>query len=223
MQSSLKEKIKKIKIIIVDDHIMLRDGIKNVVNDINDFEIIGETGDGYEAISLAKILKPDIILMDISLPNINGIEVTRRIKKDHPNIKIIGLTMHDNEEYLSQMLQAGASGYIIKKAAASELQEAIRIVSRGESYLYPTVAKHLIGSYLRGIEGGNKSSEGLTSREKEILILIAEGNTNKEIAGHLQLSVKTVETHRSHIFEKLNVKDRIEAVRYAIRVGLVQP
>lgn len=214
----------KIKVVIVDDHIMLREGIKKIINGDPDFEIIGEAGDGKEAVDMVAKLSPDVVLMDISLPSLNGIEATRRIKRDNSKVKVLALTMHDNEEYLSQMLQAGASGYILKRAATSELQEAIKVVSRGESYLYPSAAKHLIGSYLKRVEDGGKSTiDGLTGREQEILILIAEGKTNKLIAGHLQLSVKTIEAHRSNIFSKLNISDRVEAVRYAIRRGLIEP
>lgn len=213
----------KIKIFIVDDHIMLREGIKQIVAENEELDIIGETGDGNDAVKQVCDLKPDIVLMDISLPSLNGIEATRRIKRDCPDIKILALTMHDNEEYLSQMLQAGASGYILKRAAGSELQEAINVVSRGESYLYPSAAKHLIGSYLKKMESGGKATlDGLTGREQEILILVAEGKTNKAIAGHLQLSVKTIEAHRSNIFEKLGISDRVEATRYAIRRGLIE-
>jgi len=216
--------MKKIRVFIVDDHIMLREGIKKLINSDSNFEIIGESGDGSEAVELVNKLKPDIVLMDISLPSLNGIEATRRIKRDNPKVKVLALTMHDNEEYLSQMLQAGASGYILKKAAVSELRDAIDAVNRGESYLYPSSAKHLIGSFLKRVESGGKSSiDGLTSREQEVLILIAEGKTNKEIAKHLQLSVKTIESHRSNMFEKLGINDRIEATRYAIRRGLIEP
>lgn len=216
--------MKKIRVFIVDDHIMLREGIKKLINSDSGFDIVGESGDGSEAVELVNKLKPDIVLMDISLPSLNGIEATRRIKRDNPKIKVLALTMHDNEEYLSQMLQAGASGYILKKAAVSELRNAIDAINRGESYLYPSSARHLIGSFLKRVESGGKSSiDGLTSREQEVLILIAEGKTNKEIAKHLQLSVKTIESHRSNIFEKLGINDRIEAVRYAIRRGLIEP
>lgn len=216
--------MKKITVFIVDDHIMLREGIKKLINNDSGFDIVGESGDGSEAVELVKKLNPDIVLMDISLPSLNGIEATRRIKRDNPKIKVLALTMHDNEEYLSQMLQAGASGYILKKAAVSELRNAIDAVNRGESYLYPSSAKHLIGSFLKRVESGGKSSiDGLTSREQEVLILIAEGKTNKEIAKHLQLSVKTIESHRSNIFGKLEINDRVEAVRYAIRRGLIEP
>lgn len=214
----------KIKIVIVDDHIMLREGIKKIINSDSDFEIVGEAGDGKDAVSMVGKLVPDVVLMDISLPSLNGIEATRRIKRDWPAVHILALTMHDNEEYLSQMLQAGASGYILKRAATSELQEAIKAVNRGDSYLYPSAAKHLIGSFLKRVEDGGKSTiDGLTGREQEILILIAEGKTNKEIASHLQLSVKTIEAHRSNIFSKLGISDRVEAVRYAIRRGLIEP
>lgn len=215
----------KIKVFIADDHVMLREGIKKVINSDSDFDIVGETGDGSEAVEMVGKLGPDVVLMDISMPSLNGIEATRRIKRDHPKIKVLALTMHDNEEYLSQMLQAGASGYILKKAAVEELQNAIYAVNRGESYLYPSAAKHLIGSFLKRVETGGKSAsvDGLTGREQEILILIAEGRTNKQIASHLQLSVKTIEAHRANIFSKLGINDRVEAVRYAIRRGLIEP
>lgn len=209
-----------IKVLVVDDHTILREGIKNLLSSTPNIEVVGEAADGRKAVEMASALKPDVILMDITLPSLNGIEATRRIIRDNHDIKVLCLTMHDNEDYLSQILQAGASGYILKHAASDELLSAIELVNKGQSYLYPAAAKKLIGAYLKKSDPGR--IDGLTGREQEVLILIAEGKTNKQIAAELCLSVKTVEAHRAHILEKLDLHDRVELVRYAIRRGLIE-
>lgn len=213
----------KIKVLIADDHPIVRSGICSLLESQTDLEVVGEAESGREAISMARELMPDVVVMDIAMPDVNGLEATRQIKKHSPHINILALTVYDNEEYFFQMLSAGASGYLPKKAATEELVQAIRAVHQGAAFLYPTVAKKLIGEYLRRVDSGEElaSYDGLTPREKEVLKLIAEGFTNQEIANQLYLSKKTIETHKENIMNKLNMHNRVELVKYAIRKGLI--
>jgi two-component system response regulator NreC len=213
---------------LADDHTILRQGIRMLLEAQEDMEVVGEAVNGRDAVEKARALHPQIILMDISMPELNGLEATRQIKRELPAIQVVILTMHDNEEYLVQILQAGATGYVLKQAADRELIEAVRIASRGDTYLYPRIATRLVSDYLRRVESSppdepDATYESLTAREREILKLIAEGHTNKEIAEMLVVSVKTVENHRYSLMNKLNAHDRGELIKYAIRVGLIQP
>ncbi len=217
----------KITVLLADDHTILRQGIRTLLETQPDMEVVGEATNGREAVELARQLRPLVILMDISMPLLNGLEATRLIKKELPAIQVVVLTMHENEEYLVNILQAGATGYVLKQAADRELIEAVRIASRGDTYLYPRIARLLVTDYLRRVESGvpderDAAYDTLTQREREILKLIAEGHTNKEIAELLVLSVKTVENHRYSLMNKLNAHDRGELIKYAIRVGLIQ-
>ncbi len=217
----------KIRVLLADDHTILRQGIRLLLETQEDIEVVGEAVNGRFAVEQARALHPQVILMDISMPELNGLEATRQIKREFPEIQIVILTMHESEEYLVQILQAGATGYVLKQAADRELIEAVRIASRGDTYLYPKIANRLVSDYLRRVESSSLDEhdaayESLTGREREILKLIAEGNTNKEIAEILTLSVKTVENHRYSLMQKLNAHDRGELVKYAIRVGLIQ-
>jgi len=223
-----KPENQKIRILLADDHTILRQGIRMLLETQSDMEVVGEAVNGREAVEQARLLQPQIILMDISMPELNGLEATRQIKRELPAIQVVILTMHDNEEYLVQILQAGATGYVLKQAADRELIEGVRIASRGDTYLYPRIATRLVSDYLRRVESNTPDEhdaayESLTAREREILKLIAEGHTNKEIAELLTLSVKTVENHRYSLMNKLNAHDRGELVKYAIRVGLIHP
>ncbi|HDY69636.1 MAG TPA: response regulator transcription factor [Actinobacteria bacterium] len=214
-----------IKILLVDDHAILRAGLLRLLSEEDDIEIVGEAGDGREAIQKVQELHPDIVLMDIGMPVMNGMEATKQIKKRDQDVKVLVLTMHDNEEYLFQVLQAGAAGYVLKKAADSDLVNAIHIVNDGDCFLYPSAAKLIIEDYLDKVKQGQEpttSYDSLTDREREILTLVAEGYTNREIAETLFISVKTVETHKANIMEKLNLHKRAELVRYAIRKGMLQ-
>ena len=193
-----------------------------------DMEVVGEATNGREAVEQAHALHPMIVLMDISMPELNGLEATRQIKQALPAIQVVILTMHEADEYVIKILQAGATGYVLKQAADRELIEAVRTASRGDTYLYPRIANRLVSDYLRRVEAGmlderEAAYDSLTSRERETLKLIAEGHTNKEIAEILTLSVKTVENHRYSLMNKLNAHDRGELIKYAIRVGLIQP
>jgi DNA-binding NarL/FixJ family response regulator len=211
----------KIKILIADDHKILRQGIRSLLAPQADFEVVGETADGPETLKETFKLKPDVVLMDIGMSNLNGFEATRQIKKKSPEVKVLILTMYQDDEYVLQALQSGASGYVLKDVAVEELVTAIRAVNNDQYYLSPSISRTVIDAYLRKTEKGEKEpSELLTAREKEIVQLIAEGYTNKEIAGKLYISVKTVDAHRSHIMEKLDIHDVALLVKYAIRKGI---
>lgn len=215
----------KIKLMLVDDHAIVRAGLRMLLQAQTDMEIVGEIEEGHLALNKAKECMPDVILMDISLPDMDGFEATRQIKRVLPNVAILALTMHESDEYFFKMLQAGASGYVPKKAAPTDLVSAIRVVQQGGTFLYPSVAKALVHDYLgRVAEGGGEraSYDGLTEREQEVLKLIADGLSNQEIAGKLTISVKTVERHRANIMGKLNLHSRTELVKYAIRKGLIE-
>lgn len=214
----------KIRVLICDDHTILREGIRLLLNAQPDMEVVAEAVDGREAVDKAAECKPDVILMDIAMPLLNGLEATRQIRRDNPNARVLVLTMYESDEYIAQMLEAGAAGYVLKKVAGSELVYAIRSVSQGEAFLYPSITKRLVEDYLRRVESGQErdSFDGLTDREREVLQLIAEGHTNKEIANVLSLSVRTVQNHRAHIMEKLGMHDRGELIKYAIQKGIIE-
>lgn len=209
----------KIKLLVVDDHAIMREGIHALLDLQNDIEIIGEASEGKEAIEKTHELAPDVIVMDISMPGMDGLEATRRILKKNPKAKVIALTQHDNREYILSAIKAGAVGYISKKAVGAELVSAIQAVSRGDSYLYPSAASTVIRDYLKNAE--EEPYDRLTDREREILKLVAEGYTSRQIADMLFLSLKTVLGHRTKIMEKLDIHNRTELIKYAMRKGLV--
>lgn len=215
--------MKKIKLLVADDHKIFRQGIKKLLEDEADLQVVGEASDGREAVKKATELKPDVILMDIAMANLNGLEATRHIKKQLPSAKVIMVTMHKNEEYVLQSFQAGASGFILKEGAVEELVSAIRSIHSDKSFLSPSISKTLIDAYMRKMETGKTETpfDLLTDREREVLQLIAEGYTNREVAKSLFISVKTVEAHRAHIMQKLNIHDIAKLVKYAIQKGLV--
>ena len=214
--------MERIRVLLADDHAILRDGIRALLTDHPDIVVIGEAEDGHWAVHLAHELHPDVVLMDIGMPRLNGLEATRQIKHDHPEVAVLILTMHDNEEYLRQVLAAGASGYVLKRAAASELVAAIRAVHRGEAALSPAVARMLIEDYLRSEDGRIAATPSdLTPREREVLQLIAEGHTSKQIAELLCLSVKTVQAHRTSLMQKLDLHDRGDLIKYAIQKRII--
>jgi two-component system, NarL family, response regulator NreC len=214
----------KIHILLADDHTILRAGLKMMLNAQPDMEVVGEAPDGRQAITETQRLQPDIILMDITMPEMNGIEATRQIKKLVPESKILILTMHEHDEYVFQALRAGASGYMLKEAADTELISALHIIHSGQFYLSPMAQSVLVGDYLQRVRIGEEkdSYSSLTEREREILKLIAEGFTNNQIAERLVISPKTVDTHRTHIMDKLNLHSRAELVKYAMRRGLLE-
>jgi two-component system, NarL family, response regulator NreC len=214
----------KIHILLADDHTILRAGLKMMLNAQPDMEVVGEASDGRQAITETQRLQPDIILMDITMPEMNGIEATRQIKKLVPESRILILTMHEHDEYVFQALRAGASGYMLKEAADTELISALHIIQSGQFYLSPMAQSVLVGDYLQRVRIGEEkdSYSSLTEREREILKLIAEGYTNNQIAERLVISPKTVDTHRTHIMDKLNLHSRAELVKYAMRRGLLE-
>lgn len=210
-----------IKILLADDHTILREGLKSLLATEPDIEIVGEVSNGYDAIATAGRVKPDIVLMDIGMPVMNGLEATRKLKEQYPEIKVLILTQYDSQEYLFTVLSAGASGYVLKRTASTELVWAIKTVNEGLAYLSPVMTQTLIREYLKSEETSSKTKDILTPREQEVLKLVAEGLTNQEIADTLVLSLKTVQTHRAHIMEKLNFHDRTELVKYAIKKGVI--
>lgn len=212
----------RIRVLLADDHTILRDGIRALLVDQADIEVIGEAEDGLSTVKMVGKLKPDVVIMDIAMPLLNGLEATRQIQRDYPQVKVLILTMHENEEYIRQVLAAGALGYVLKDAAAHDLLGAIRAVQRGEAVLSPAITRLVIEDYLRwGDIRPADTSNGLTPREREILQLIAEGYTNKEIAEILSLSVKTIQSHRSNLMSKLDLHDRGELIKYAIQKKII--
>lgn len=209
----------KIRVLVVDDHALLRDGIRALLALHDDIEVVGEAAEGREAIDKVRQYSPDVVLMDIAMPLMDGLEATRRIHKENPEAKVLILTQHDNREYMLSSVKAGAAGCIPKRAVASELVSAIRVVHQGDSFLYPSVARVLIGDYLQQVEP--EPYERLTNREREVLKLVAEARTSREIADLLGVSIKTVLGHRTKVMEKLDIHNRTELVKYALRKGLI--
>ncbi len=215
----------KIRVLVADDHIILREGIRSLLEKVTDIEMVGEADDGAEAVDKVEQLMPDVVLMDITMPGMNGLEATRLIKQRCPQTKVLILTMHETDQYLASMLEAGASGYVVKSTASSELIMAIKAVHQGDVYLYASIARMLVDDYLQKVKMGEEkeSYDGLTPREREILMYIAEDKKNKEIAKLLSISVRTVQAHRGNLMDKLGAHDRTELVKYAIRKGIINP
>jgi DNA-binding NarL/FixJ family response regulator len=212
-----------IRILLADDHTILRDGIRSLLEDEPDMEVIGEAEDGHSAVKMTAQLGPDVVVMDIAMPLLNGLEATRQIKRNNPKVRVLILTMHENEEYIRQVLATGAMGYILKDAAARELLGAIRAVHRGEAVLSPAITRLVIEDYLRwGEPQSEPISNGLSAREREVLQLIAEGYTNKQIGEILCISVKTVQAHRNNLMQKLDLHDRGELIKYAIQKKIIE-
>jgi DNA-binding NarL/FixJ family response regulator len=213
----------KIRVLLADDHLILKEGIRALIEKEEDIEVVGEASEGEEAVARTKELLPDVVLMDITMPRMNGLEAAGRIRTEMPSVKVLILTMHEDEQYLAGMLKAGAAGYVVKTAASADLISAIRAVHEGDVYLYPSIARMLVADYLRrvGADTGVIRQEGLTSREVEILGHIAEDKKNKDIADLLGISVRTVQAHRTNLMDKLGAHDRTELVKYAIRKGIV--
>jgi DNA-binding NarL/FixJ family response regulator len=210
----------KIRLLVVDDHAIMRDGIRALLKLQDDIEIVGEAGTGQEAVEKAIETSPDVIIMDIAMSGMDGLEATRRILKQNPKAKVVILSQYDDKEYILSAIKAGSSGYVPKRALGSDLVSAIRAVYRGESFLYPSAAAALIQDYRHHAQEGD-SYEELTPREREILKLIADGHTSREIAEMLVISLKTVMGHRTKIMEKLGIHNRTELIKYAMRKGVV--
>ncbi|MBU4225760.1 MAG: response regulator transcription factor [Chloroflexi bacterium] len=215
----------KIRLLLVDDHQVVRSGLRMLLAGESDVEIVGEAGTAKEALDAVPQLTPDIVLMDIGLPDMSGIQATREIKRLYPEVAVVALTIHEDEEYFFKMLEAGANGYVPKRAAPEELLTAIRAAAKGEVYLYPSLAKLLVKDFLAQDRGSGEAAglDGLTDREQEVLRYLADGATNDEIAEVLVISPKTVARHRENIMRKLNLHSRVDLVRYAIRKGIIKP
>lgn len=213
--------MKPIRVLLADDHTLVRAGIRGLVANLSDVEVAGEAGDGHEALRLAEALHPDVVLLDIGMPGLNGLEVAARLTKIDPMIRTVILSMHMSEEYVLQALRAGAAGYLLKGSAVAELEVAIRAVARGDTYLSPAVSKRVVDDYVNRTGGATDPLQALTPRQREILQLVAEGHTSKDIAGRLGLSYRTIETHRNQLMKRLGINDLTGLVRFAVRVGLI--
>ncbi|TES89212.1 MAG: response regulator transcription factor [Anaerolineales bacterium] len=213
-----------IRLVLVDDHAVVRSGLHMILDPVEDIQIIGEAETGMEGVELANKEKPDVILMDIHLPDLSGIEAAKLIKEQCPGTAIVALTIHEDEEYFFKMLEAGASGYVPKRAAPEELLTAIRAAAEHEVYIYPSLAKLLVKDFLSQPQSrADRGTDGLTDREMELLAHLADGATNNEIADTLHISPKTVARHRENIMRKLKLRNRTELVKYAIRKGIIKP
>jgi two-component system, NarL family, response regulator NreC len=210
--------MKRIRILLADDHAVVRQGFRMILGAHSDLEIVGEAGNGREAVELSAALKPDVVVMDVTMPELNGIEATRRLTADNPHIRVVALSMHKDSVYVREILRAGARGYLLKESVADDLVAAVRAVAAGEGYLSPAISNAVLDDYRRHV---TNPIDLLSSREREVLQMLAEGKTNKEIAGTLNLSVYTVDAHRGRIMEKLNVHSINELVRFAVRNGLI--
>ena len=215
----------RIRLLLVDDHEVVRSGLRMLLENEPGLVIEGEANNGGQALELVEKLNPDVVIMDITLPDISGIDATRQIKASHPKVAVVALTIHEDQQYFFEMLQAGASGYVPKRAAPDDLITAIRAAYRGETYIYPSLAKLLVKDFLArgGEEETRETMSGLTPREQEVRALLAEGKTNDEIAGLLTISAHTVARHRENLMGKLGLHSRSELVKYAIRKGLIKP
>ena len=210
-----------IRILLADDHTLVRAGVRALLEELHDVKVVAEAADGHEALALTKVHHPHVVFMDVAMSGLNGLEATARMAKEFPEVSVIVLSMHANEEYIWQALRAGASGYLLKSASTTELELALQAVRRGETYLDPAIARRVIAGYASGTAQQKSPLEQLSPRQREILQLIAEGRTTKEMAFLLNLSAKTVETHRAQLMERLDIHDVPGLVRYAIRQGLI--
>ena len=214
----------RIRVLIADDHTLVREGLRALLEAHDGFEVIAEASDGREAVDLAIQMRPDVVVMDLGMPKLDGLAATRHIVRSSQAIRVLVLTVHDTEDYFFRVLEAGAHGFLVKDAASTELVAAVRAVHHGGVYLHPPMAKRLVEDYLTRISSGEERAAHalLTPRERQILALIGAGHTNREIAAQLSLSVNTVQAHRSHIIDKLDLHSRADLMRYAVRVGLLR-
>jgi two-component system, NarL family, response regulator NreC len=213
----------KLRTVLADDHTLVRHGLRKVLQDQSEWEVVGEANDGREAVRLVQELKPDVAILDIAMPRLNGIEATRQIARRFPDVHVLVLSMHADEAYVTQVLRAGATGYLLKDSADTDLIKAVAAVSQKKSFFSPAVGKVMLDDYVRQLadRGITDRYDTLTEREREVFQLIAEGKSNKDVADLLHLSPNTVETHRAHIMEKLDVHNAAEIVLYAVRKGVI--
>lgn len=215
--------MKPVRVLLADDHAMVRAGLRKLLESIPDVEVVGEADDGLALLALAAQLQPNLVLTDIAMPGLNGLEATARLLKAQPETRVVILSMHQDEEYVRRALRHGAAGYLLKDAAPVELELALKAVLRGETYLSPAVSKGVLSDYVQRLRGDEKPAVILTPRQREVLQLIAESHSTKEIARRLDLSVKTVDTHRSGLMKQLDIHEVAGLVRYAMRTGLISP
>ncbi len=213
--------MKKIRVLIADDHALFRAGLRKLLQSFEDVEVVGEAADGHEALRLTRLHRPDVLLMDIAMPELNGVEAASRLAREAPDTRVVILSMHAGQEFVLRAIRAGSAGYLLKDASPAELEQAVKAVARGEMYLSPAVSRYVVEDYVRRAGPEHSPLDRLTPRQREILQLIAEGNTTKAIATKLGLSVKTVETHRAQLMERLEAHDIASLVRLAIRLGIV--
>jgi two-component system response regulator NreC len=213
----------KITVLLAEDHTIVRQGLRSLLDNEPEIEVVGEAADGQEAIRKTEQLRPEVVVMDITMPVLNGLEATRQIKKLFPAVKVVVLTVHSTEEHIFQILRAGASGYVVKQGAVPELIQAIQAAFRGETYLSPSISRQVIDEYGRRAEATVNRYDRLTDREREVLQLIAEGRTSREMASRLHVTVKTVEAHRAHLMDKLGLHTIADLTRYALRKGMIGP
>jgi DNA-binding NarL/FixJ family response regulator len=214
----------KTRVLVADDHAVVRRGVRGILGAEPDFDVVGEAEDGADAVAKTRELAPHLVVMDVSMPRMTGLQASRELARHAPDVRIVMLSMHDDEQYFFEALAAGASGYVLKSAVDRELVDACRATMRGEPFIYPAAAAALVRDYLaRAVADGEPPGRLLTDREEEVLKLIAEAHSNQQIADALVISPKTVDRHRTHILQKLGMHDRVELTRYAIRRGLVQP
>lgn len=215
--------MRKIRVLLADDHQLMRRGVRLILEREPDVIVVGEAGDGREAVALAKSLKPDVVVMDIGMPNLNGIEAAHQMTQERPELAVVILSMHSDESYVLRALKGGARGYLLKDSAEADLIKAVHVVAGGKSFFSPAVSKVLLDDYVRKLKrsGTDDAYDLLTPREREVLQLIAEGKSNKDIANLLNLSVYTVESHRSNLMEKLNLRGLPELILYAVRKGII--
>ena len=213
-----------IRILLADDHALVRQGVRLILDAEPDMRVVAEAGDGAEALDLVRTHEVDLAILDVSMPRQTGLQAARELSRRRPGLRILMLSMHDNEQYFFESLRAGASGYVLKSAADQDLVEACRAAMRGEPFLYAGVMSTLVRDYLERVRRGERMPRGvLTPREEEVVKLIAEGHSSREIAAALSISLKTVERHRANVLGKLGMRDRVELTRYAIRAGLIEP
>jgi DNA-binding NarL/FixJ family response regulator len=209
-----------VRVVLADDHPIVREGLRRLIDAQSDMRVVGEAADGEAAVHAARTLAPDVLVMDLSMPVLGGAQATAQVRRDCPGVKVLALTVHEERAYLTQLLRAGASGYVLKRAASSELVHAVRTVAAGGTYVDPSLTSTLVEGYLDGEAAGDEPiHDALSDREREVLLRIAQGFSNKEIAAELALSVKTVETYKARVAEKLGLRSRVDMVRYASRKG----
>ena len=212
-----------VRVLLADDHTLVRAGLRKLLESIPDIEVVGEAADGLALLALAAQQRPSIVLMDIAMPGLNGLEATARLLRDWPDVRVLILSMHQNEEYVREALRHGAAGYLLKDSAPTELDLALKAVLRGETYLSPAVSKGVMSDYIQRLRSAEQPGAQLTPRQREVLQFIAEGLSTKDIARRLDLSVKTVDTHRSQLMKQLDIHEVTGLVRYAMRIGLILP